>query len=202
VDALYHRVARGAEKEGAMEEHISWDDVYRFMEELKALARRLLMMERNASLQTTGLVNTALRRLHRKDQDWDTMTWANRHELCQLAKFTMRQALIDHMRMRQRRERREVLQAPEVLEAVVTFRTLVEKAPPLVVALGTALERLAQEKPDWEALVTYRSHSIELRGGVVSTHRKPLEVRICRLRNQSIVGTRPPSTSTPHWPAC
>src|SRR3954471_10463388 len=27
-------------------------------------------------------------------------------------------------------------------------------------------------------------------------HRKPPEVRICRLRNQSLVGTRPPSTST------
>jgi DNA-binding transcriptional LysR family regulator len=34
------------------------------------------------------------------------------------------------------------------------------------------------------------------------THRKPPEVRICRLRNQSRVGTVPPSTSTPHWPAC
>src|SRR2546425_11140134 len=29
-------------------------------------------------------------------------------------------------------------------------------------------------------------------------HRKPPEVRICRLRNQSAVGTRPPSTATPH----
>src|SRR5262249_21768951 len=46
------------------------------------------------------------------------------------------------------------------------------------------------------------AHSIELRGGVVSTHRKPPEVRICRLSIQSVVGTRPPSTSTPHWPAC
>src|ERR671924_2413358 len=35
----------------------------------------------------------------------------------------------------------------------------------------------------------------------VTAHRKPPEVRICRLRNQSAVGTRPPSTSTPHWPA-
>jgi putative transposase len=32
----------------------------------------------------------------------------------------------------------------------------------------------------------------------VITQRKPPEVRICRLRNQSCVGTRPPSTSTPH----
>src|SRR5712691_4354987 len=36
----------------------------------------------------------------------------------------------------------------------------------------------------------------------VTADRKPPEVRICRLRNQSAVGTRPPSTSTPHWPAC
>ena len=50
---------------------------------------------------------------------------------------------------------------------------------------------------DWQM-----PHSIELRGGVVSTHRKPPEVRICRLRNQSVVGTRPPSTATPHWSAC
>jgi hypothetical protein len=32
----------------------------------------------------------------------------------------------------------------------------------------------------------------------VTIHRKPPEVRIWRVRNQSWVGTRPPSTSTPH----
>jgi putative transposase len=32
----------------------------------------------------------------------------------------------------------------------------------------------------------------------VTTHRKPPEVRIWTLRNQSAVGNRPPSTSTPH----
>src|SRR5215467_12347173 len=36
----------------------------------------------------------------------------------------------------------------------------------------------------------------------VTADRKPPEVRICRLRNQSAVGTRPPSTSTPHWLTC
>jgi hypothetical protein len=36
----------------------------------------------------------------------------------------------------------------------------------------------------------------------VSAHRKPPEVRIWRLRNQSRVGTVPPSTSTPQCPAC
>src|SRR5215831_15758087 len=37
---------------------------------------------------------------------------------------------------------------------------------------------------------------------VSDAHRKPPDVRICRLSLQSGVGTRPPSTSTPHWPAC
>jgi hypothetical protein len=32
----------------------------------------------------------------------------------------------------------------------------------------------------------------------VAVHRKPPEVRIWRLSIQSCVGTRPPSTSTPH----
>src|SRR4029453_15457913 len=36
----------------------------------------------------------------------------------------------------------------------------------------------------------------------VTAQRKPPEVRIWRLRNQSRVGTVPPSTSTPHRPAC
>ena len=36
----------------------------------------------------------------------------------------------------------------------------------------------------------------------IPAHRKPPEVRIWRLSSQSCVGTVPPSTSTPHWPAC
>ena len=36
----------------------------------------------------------------------------------------------------------------------------------------------------------------------VTAQRKPPEVRIWRLSNQSRVGTVPPSTSTPHGPTC
>jgi hypothetical protein len=38
--------------------------------------------------------------------------------------------------------------------------------------------------------------------GGITAHRKPPEVRIWRFRNRSCVGTFPPLTSTPHWPAC
>jgi hypothetical protein len=47
-----------------------------------------------------------------------------------------------------------------------------------------------------------KPHSIAFRGKGATTQRKPPEVRIRRLRNQSAVGMRPPSTSTPHCPAC
>jgi hypothetical protein len=47
--------------------------------------------------------------------------------------------------------------------------------------------------PVW---VTHIPPDLVVRG--IPAHRKPPEVRIWRLRNQSAVGTRPPSTSTPH----
>ena len=55
----------------------------------------------------------------------------------------------------------------------------------------------------WKAVTTRKYHTppdFVVRG--VTAQRKPPEVRICKLRNQSRVGTVPPSTSTPHWPAC
>jgi len=79
------------------------------------------------------------------------------------------------------------------------------KPPPAIEAFVTtdltlsADEIVREYGHRWAVEIT---HSIALRGRVVITHRKPPEVRICRLRNQSAVGTRPPSTSTPHCPAC
>jgi hypothetical protein len=59
----------------------------------------------------------------------------------------------------------------------------------------------------WHDMVRMESLSIvhippDLVVAGVTAQRKPPEVRICRLRNQSAVGTRPPSTSTPQWPLC
>jgi hypothetical protein len=56
--------------------------------------------------------------------------------------------------------------------------------------LAACLEVLTSFQP------TGRRPDLVVRG--ITAHRKPPEVRICRLRNQSAVGNRPPSTSTPH----
>jgi hypothetical protein len=65
-------------EEVPMDDHLSWDELYPLLEEGKALARGLLRREHHASLQTTALVLTALRRQRSADQDWQTVTWANR----------------------------------------------------------------------------------------------------------------------------
>src|SRR5215831_3250093 len=53
--------------------------------------------------------------------------------------------------------------------------------------------------PSWGSGIFHIPPNLVVRR--ITTHRKPPDVRICRLRNQSRVGTVPPSTSTPQWPA-
>ena len=86
-----------------MEDHLSWDELYPFLEEVKALARGLLRHEHHASLQTTALVLSALRRQRHADQDWQTVTWANRQYFFGALYRAMTRALLDHARMRARR---------------------------------------------------------------------------------------------------
>ena len=53
-----------------MDDHLSWDDVFLLLDEVKAMARGLLRREHGASLQTTALVLSALRRQRHVGQDW------------------------------------------------------------------------------------------------------------------------------------
>ena len=78
----------------------------------------------------------------------------------------------------------------------------------MLLTLQSGLQSLtprAQSVPAYAQVLRHSSIALARRTRitwwVVIIHRKPPEVRICRLRNQSVVGTRPPSTSTPHWPA-
>ena len=78
-------------------------------------------------------------------------------------------------------------------QAAFSGRKRWEDQPPHV---AQALRQLAEAHAHQDP-----THSTELRGGGHPAHRKPPDVRICRLSIQSDVGTRPPSTSTPHLPA-
>jgi DNA-directed RNA polymerase specialized sigma24 family protein len=136
-----------------MEERLSWDDLYPFMAEVKALARGLLRQEHQASLQTTALVLTALRRQRLVDQDWRMVTWTNRQYFFGAMYRAMARALLDHARMRARR--REVPVRPEDLQFEDLAQTLARE-PAQVVALVEALAELRQEAPQWVDAIEHR----------------------------------------------
>lgn len=140
-----------------MEELITWDDLERFMVEVRVMARDLLRREWQAeSLQTTALVLTALRRLWGADQDWSEVTWQNRHYFFGAVYKAMGRALIDHGRKRMAKKRADLsVVRLEDLQLHDLPRT-VEEAPEQVVALVETLEQLKEEHPEWAEVVEHR----------------------------------------------
>lgn len=136
-----------------MEERLSWDELYPLMEEVKALARGLLRHERQASLQTTALVLSALRRQRLADQDWHQVTWATRQYFFGAMYRAMTRALLDHARVRARR--RDLPVRPEDLQFDDLQQTLAHE-PAQVVALVEALDELKQVQPQWVEALEHR----------------------------------------------
>jgi RNA polymerase sigma factor (sigma-70 family) len=139
-----------------MEDRISWDDVYPLMAEVKALARGLLRQEYQASLQTTALVLTALRRQRLVGQDWGQVTWANRQYFFGAIYRAMERALLDQARVRARR--RESPVRPEDLQ-VDNLHQAMAREPAQVVALLEALAELRQVQPQWVEAIEHRFYS-------------------------------------------
>jgi RNA polymerase sigma-70 factor (ECF subfamily) len=136
-----------------MEEHLSWDDLLPLMEEVKALAHGLLRHERQASLQTTALVLTALRRQRLVAQDWNQVTWANRQYFFGAMYRAMARALLDHARVRARH--REIPVRPEDLQ-FDDLPQAMAREPRQVVALLDALAELRQAQPQWVEALEHR----------------------------------------------
>jgi RNA polymerase sigma factor (sigma-70 family) len=136
-----------------MDERLSWDELYPFMDEVKAMARGLLRHERHASLQTTALVLSALRRQRHAGQDWSTVTWTNRRYFFGAMYQAMQRALRDHARARARR--REVPVRPEDLQ-IDDLHQALAREPGQVAALLDALAELKQAQPQWVEALEHR----------------------------------------------
>jgi RNA polymerase sigma factor (TIGR02999 family) len=127
------------------------------MDEVRAMSHGLLQRERHvASLQTTALVLTALRRQRRTDQEWDNVTWQSRQYFFGAVYQAMRRALIDHGRRRATLKRQAELPVePADLELLDLKRTM-EREPAQIVALAEALAWLQQEAPQLAEIVEHR----------------------------------------------
>jgi RNA polymerase sigma factor (sigma-70 family) len=169
------------EKEDAMEDPIRWEDLYPFMDEVKAMARALLRREHHAeALQTTALVLTAMRRQRLAEQDWSSVTWPNRRYFFGALYRAMERALVDHARARIRRREipfrpedpedlyRSVLQPVHALHRepgphvrpedlyLPDLQQAMEREPAQVVALTEALAEMRQVQPQWVEAIEHR----------------------------------------------
>jgi RNA polymerase sigma factor (sigma-70 family) len=136
-----------------MEDRLRWDDVVLLLDEVKTMARGMLHRERDASLQTTALVLSALRRQRYAGQDWEQVTWPNRQYFFGALYRAMERVILDHARIRARR--REIPIRPEDLQFDDLHQTL-EREPAQVVALLEALAALRQTQPQWSEAIEHR----------------------------------------------
>ena len=138
-----------------MADQLSRDEVFAFMDEVKIVAHHLLRQWQGASLQTTGLMLTALRRLGYADQDWSTVTWENRRHFFGAVRRAMKQALSNHARAARRRLQHEIPVDPTKLQ-FYELKQALQTDPAGVVALEEALAELEQQHPDWVEAIEYR----------------------------------------------
>jgi DNA-directed RNA polymerase specialized sigma24 family protein len=141
-----------------MDETITWEDLPRFMAEVRVKARSLLKSQKHlVSLQTTELVDSAVRRvLQTAHEEASDATWENRDHFLATLYLAMRSAVIDHARRRlallrdaRQTTHLEDLQWSELPQAV-------EQAPEQVLALHEVLELLEKQCPEWATIAKYR----------------------------------------------
>ena len=118
-------------------------------EELKAIARRRLRLERKGhTLDTVGLVNAAYLKLF----ELDRIQWNSRAHFLAIAAQAMRQVLVDHARRKKRVKRGGG--APHV--SLDEAGDLPVEDTERILALNDALDRLAQVNPRHARVVECR----------------------------------------------
>jgi RNA polymerase sigma factor (TIGR02999 family) len=147
----------GREAGGIAEAPISWEDLPQLMAEVRIMARKKLASVGPAeSLQTTALVQSALRRQRFANQEWTDVSWTNRRYFFGALYRAMDRALKDHARRRMAKKR-------------TTFKTIslddlqfdrlpqvIDHHPEQVIALMDVLAELETRQPQWVEIIQHR----------------------------------------------
>ena len=130
---------------------ITCDDLPQLMSELRQMARQLLSREGHvASMRTSSLVQTALRRQPRKGQNWEELTWQNRRHFMVSVYRAMKRALVDRARQRTTHKRGGLSPHFDVDHLLgKDIRYLAQEPNPMTEALMAALEQLEAIEPQW-----------------------------------------------------
>lgn len=155
-----------------MESTLTWKDVRRLMDEVRAIARRILRTEaQGRSLRTSALVLTGLRRQKLADQSWDEVTWQNREHFFAAMYRAMDRALKDHGRRRNAHKRKHLQWitlddiSPNELLRIAQYqphdweRISDDRYPDLIAALANALKHLENLHPDLALVARHRYYA-------------------------------------------
>lgn len=139
----------------ASTEIVRASEIGEFMYELRCIARNLLAGERDAhSIVPTMLVHTAFYRNTIRNNQWQDVTWANRHHFFADMIRAMRQALIDRVR-RLRAAKRPPLEFRGPEEMPADFQKDLVAKPEQVALLEEAMEMLETSRPDLVRIVQH-----------------------------------------------
>jgi RNA polymerase sigma factor (TIGR02999 family) len=149
-------VSGRARKEREMEEQVTWDDVPQLMDEIRARARSVLKGDPHASLQTTEVMTSAVRRLKlTMGEKGGQATWENRDHFLATLYDVMKSVLRDHAKNRLAQKRD--VRCTDPLDAVRRNPCLaVAERPENVLALFEVLKQLERQKPEWADVIQKR----------------------------------------------
>lgn len=133
---------------------IGIEDLRNLVGELRLLARQLLHCESAGhSLTPTALAMTALRRVRRVEQDWDSVRWENRRHFFGALSQAMKRALVDHARRRHARGRSSIVYRPGQDDLLNDLAGSADEQPEAFLRVQEAIERLRSESPDFAEIL-------------------------------------------------
>src|SRR5262245_46547800 len=150
----------GDEGEDAVGAPLRVDEIWKFMDDLRAVARGLLSHEQDAfSIRPTALVLSALKRNRPADKPWEEVSWKNQRHFFKVMHTHMVWYLRSHARYRNAQRRPRLVRVePENID-FFNLPAALDENPEHVVALDEALSWLKRERPELAELVEHRYFS-------------------------------------------
>ena len=145
-----------------MSEPLSWEDIPGLMGDLRDGPALLSREGRAQSVTPSDLVQSALMRqvpggTKTRDQvNWSEVTWENRETLFKYVKRSMIHVLIDHAKLRNTRKRQAIKTVLAEDLQIEDWVQLADEQQEIFQALSHALDKLAEEHPDWAEAITTR----------------------------------------------
>jgi len=136
---------------------ITIEDVWRYLDDLRGVARGLLHNESDAySVRPTALVLSALKRNLPEGKEWEEVTWANQRYFFKVMHTHMRWCLRDRARYWNAQKRQKAVPVDPADIDFFDLKSTMDENPDQIVALDEALSWLRREHPKLAEIIQHR----------------------------------------------